>query len=169
MGPSQGPTAYVLTYENNHYLIWNPSNGQSYGQYDAFCPLQTVGSLVSADNVSDSGVLRGRSDPFAPGAVLTPPFRSTSGAGVAEHPGAHDAHEDQLRRGQQQPVAALLLPLLLPPWAVQRPGQWSQNTPPPQIFVRDCVCLDFIRVLFQPEELVYRRPDKAAAAELQGR
>lgn len=50
--PSQGPTAYVLTYEQNHYLIWNPSNGQSYGQYDAFCPLQTVGSLVSADNVS---------------------------------------------------------------------------------------------------------------------
>lgn len=50
--PSQGPTAYVLTHEQNHYLIWNPSNGQSYGQYDAFCPLQTVGSLVSADNVS---------------------------------------------------------------------------------------------------------------------
>lgn len=50
--PSQGPTAYVLTYEQNHYMIWNPSNGQSYGQYDAFCPLQTVGSLVSADNVS---------------------------------------------------------------------------------------------------------------------
>ncbi|TNM87556.1 hypothetical protein fugu_005777 [Takifugu bimaculatus] len=47
----EGPTAYVLTHEQNHYLIWNPSNGQSYGQYDAFCPLQTVGSLVSADNV----------------------------------------------------------------------------------------------------------------------
>uniref|UniRef100_A0A3Q3W296 C2 domain-containing protein n=1 Tax=Mola mola TaxID=94237 RepID=A0A3Q3W296_MOLML len=47
----EGPTAYVLTYEQNHYLIWNPSSGQHYGQYDTFCPLQTVGSLVNADNV----------------------------------------------------------------------------------------------------------------------
>uniref|UniRef100_A0A3Q3W2A0 C2 domain-containing protein n=1 Tax=Mola mola TaxID=94237 RepID=A0A3Q3W2A0_MOLML len=46
----EGPTAYVLTYEQNHYLIWNPSSGQHYGQYDTFCPLQTVGSLVNADN-----------------------------------------------------------------------------------------------------------------------
>lgn len=49
----QGPTAYVLTYEQSCYLIWNPSSGQRYGQYDTFCPLQTVGSLVSADNVSE--------------------------------------------------------------------------------------------------------------------
>ncbi|CAB1324153.1 unnamed protein product, partial [Coregonus sp. 'balchen'] len=47
----KGPTAYVLTYEQSRYLIWNPSSGQYYGQYDTFCPLQTVGCLVSADNV----------------------------------------------------------------------------------------------------------------------
>lgn len=49
---SQGPTAYVLTFEQGRYLIWNPSSGQYYGQYDTFCPLQTVGCLVNADNVS---------------------------------------------------------------------------------------------------------------------
>ncbi|KAI5096106.1 coiled-coil and C2 domain-containing protein 2A isoform X5 [Silurus meridionalis] len=38
----EGPTAYVLTQEHNSYVIWNPSTGQFYGQYDTFCPLQTV-------------------------------------------------------------------------------------------------------------------------------
>ncbi|XP_051515693.1 coiled-coil and C2 domain-containing protein 2A-like isoform X2 [Myxocyprinus asiaticus] len=47
----EGPTAYVLTYEQNRYLIWNPSTGQHYGQYDIFCPLQTIGCLISTDNV----------------------------------------------------------------------------------------------------------------------
>ncbi|XP_058266424.1 coiled-coil and C2 domain-containing protein 2A isoform X2 [Hemibagrus wyckioides] len=47
----EGPTAYVLTQEHNRYVIWNPSKGQYYGQYDTFCPLQTVGCLVNADNV----------------------------------------------------------------------------------------------------------------------
>uniref|UniRef100_A0A8D3E8L3 C2 domain-containing protein n=1 Tax=Scophthalmus maximus TaxID=52904 RepID=A0A8D3E8L3_SCOMX len=47
----EGPTAYVLTFEQSRYLIWNPSSGQYYGQYDTFCPLQTVGCLVNADNV----------------------------------------------------------------------------------------------------------------------
>uniref|UniRef100_A0A3P9CZ90 Coiled-coil and C2 domain containing 2A n=1 Tax=Maylandia zebra TaxID=106582 RepID=A0A3P9CZ90_9CICH len=47
----EGPTAYVLTLEQNLYLIWNPSSGQFYGQYDTFCPLQAVGCLVNADNV----------------------------------------------------------------------------------------------------------------------
>lgn len=50
--PPQGPTAYVLTLEQNLYLIWNPSSGQFYGQYDTFCPLQAVGCLVNADNVN---------------------------------------------------------------------------------------------------------------------
>lgn len=44
----------MLTYEQSRYLIWNPSSGQYYGQYDTFCPLQTVGSLVNADNVSEN-------------------------------------------------------------------------------------------------------------------
>lgn len=47
----EGPTTYVLTYKDSQYLIWNPRSGQSYRQYDAFCPLQTVGSLVNGDNV----------------------------------------------------------------------------------------------------------------------
>ncbi|XP_061593922.1 coiled-coil and C2 domain-containing protein 2A [Cololabis saira] len=47
----EGPTAYVLTHEQSRYLIWNPSTGQYYSQYDTFCPLQTVGCLVNADNV----------------------------------------------------------------------------------------------------------------------
>ncbi|KAK3518815.1 hypothetical protein QTP70_014874 [Hemibagrus guttatus] len=47
----EGPTAYVLTQEQNRYVIWNPSTGQYYGQYDTFCPLQTVGCLINADNV----------------------------------------------------------------------------------------------------------------------
>ncbi|XP_051947556.1 coiled-coil and C2 domain-containing protein 2A [Xyrauchen texanus] len=47
----EGPTAYVLTYEQNRYLIWNPSTGQHYGQYDIFCPLQTIGCMINTDNV----------------------------------------------------------------------------------------------------------------------
>uniref|UniRef100_A0A3B3BF83 Coiled-coil and C2 domain containing 2A n=1 Tax=Oryzias melastigma TaxID=30732 RepID=A0A3B3BF83_ORYME len=47
----EGSTAYVLTHEQSRYLIWNPSSGQFYGQYDTFCPLQAVGCLVDADNV----------------------------------------------------------------------------------------------------------------------
>ncbi|XP_062991571.1 coiled-coil and C2 domain-containing protein 2A isoform X2 [Elgaria multicarinata webbii] len=47
----EGPTAYVLTWEQNQYVIWNPSCGRFYGQYDAFCPLQSVGCLISSDNV----------------------------------------------------------------------------------------------------------------------
>ncbi|XP_078401088.1 coiled-coil and C2 domain-containing protein 2A isoform X1 [Cetorhinus maximus] len=47
----EGPTAYVLTYEQNQYVIWNSTTGQCYGQFDAFCPLQCVSCLVSADNV----------------------------------------------------------------------------------------------------------------------
>ncbi|KAM6963078.1 coiled-coil and C2 domain-containing protein 2A [Aplochiton taeniatus] len=47
----EGPTAYVLTYEQSRYLIWDPSSGHYYGQYDTFCPLQTASCLVSADNV----------------------------------------------------------------------------------------------------------------------
>ncbi|XP_029446608.1 coiled-coil and C2 domain-containing protein 2A isoform X2 [Rhinatrema bivittatum] len=48
----EGPTSYVLTWEQNQYIIWNPSNGYFYGQYDTFCPLQSVGCLVGMDNYS---------------------------------------------------------------------------------------------------------------------
>lgn len=48
----QGPTAYVLTQEHGHYMIWNPCTGHFYGQFDTFCPLKSVGCLIGPDNVS---------------------------------------------------------------------------------------------------------------------
>ncbi|KAJ7402747.1 Coiled-coil and C2 domain-containing protein 2A [Pitangus sulphuratus] len=48
---SDGPTAYVLTLEQSQYVIWNPSTGCFYGQYDTFCPLQNVYCLISSDNI----------------------------------------------------------------------------------------------------------------------
>ncbi|KAI5945893.1 Coiled-coil and C2 domain-containing protein 2A [Manis javanica] len=47
----EGPTAYVLTQEQSHYLIWNPCSGHFYGQFDAFCPLKSVGCLIGPDNI----------------------------------------------------------------------------------------------------------------------
>ncbi|XP_075608570.1 coiled-coil and C2 domain-containing protein 2A isoform X2 [Balearica regulorum gibbericeps] len=47
----EGPTAYVLTLEQSRYVIWNPSTGCFYGQYDTFCPLQNVYCLISCDNI----------------------------------------------------------------------------------------------------------------------
>ncbi|XP_078257188.1 coiled-coil and C2 domain-containing protein 2A isoform X3 [Rhinoraja longicauda] len=47
----EGPTAYVLSYDHNQFVIWNSATGQYYGQFDAFCPLQSVSCLVSAENV----------------------------------------------------------------------------------------------------------------------
>ncbi|XP_044054572.1 coiled-coil and C2 domain-containing protein 2A isoform X2 [Siniperca chuatsi] len=107
----EGPTAYVLTYEQSRYLIWNPSSGQYYGQYDTFCPLQTVGCLVNADNVWFN--IQEYTSPMTVSfditkANLWKPFFSRS----FSHPGLSSV---------------------------------------------------------QPEELVYRRTNKAAAAELQDR
>ncbi|XP_034364572.1 coiled-coil and C2 domain-containing protein 2A isoform X1 [Arvicanthis niloticus] len=47
----EGPTAYVLTWEKNYYLIWNPCSGHCYGQFDTFCPLKSVGCLIGPDNI----------------------------------------------------------------------------------------------------------------------
>ncbi|KGL78380.1 Coiled-coil and C2 domain-containing protein 2A, partial [Tinamus guttatus] len=47
----EGATAYVLTSEQNHYTIWNPSTGCFYGQFDTFCPLKNVYCLISCDNI----------------------------------------------------------------------------------------------------------------------
>ncbi|XP_069555398.1 coiled-coil and C2 domain-containing protein 2A [Brachyistius frenatus] len=107
----EGPTAYVLTLEQSRYLVWNPSSGQYYSQYDTFCPLHTVGCLVSADNVwlniqQYTSPMRMSFDTTT--ANLWKPFFSRS----FSHPGLSSV---------------------------------------------------------QPEELVYRRTDKAAAAELQER
>ncbi|KAK7128409.1 hypothetical protein R3I94_016853 [Phoxinus phoxinus] len=107
----EGPTAYVLTYEQNRYLIWNPSTGQHYGQYDIFCPLQTIGCLINSDNVWFN----------------------------------------------IQPYAA---PVRMS-FDVSKPKLWkpffSRSFPDPGLSS------------VQPEALVYRRTDKAAAVELQDR
>uniref|UniRef100_A0A8V0Y5W6 Coiled-coil and C2 domain containing 2A n=1 Tax=Gallus gallus TaxID=9031 RepID=A0A8V0Y5W6_CHICK len=47
----EGQTAYVLTLEQSQYVIWNPSTGCFYRQYDTFCPLQSVYCLISCDNI----------------------------------------------------------------------------------------------------------------------
>ncbi|XP_043080753.1 coiled-coil and C2 domain-containing protein 2A isoform X3 [Puntigrus tetrazona] len=107
----EGPTAYVLTYEQNRYLIWNPSTGQHYGQYDTFCPLQSIGCLINSDNVWFN----------------------------------------------IQPYAA---PVRMS-FDVSKPNLWkaffSRSFPDPGLSS------------VQPESLVYRHTDRAAAAELQDR
>ncbi|XP_041790997.1 coiled-coil and C2 domain-containing protein 2A isoform X1 [Chelmon rostratus] len=107
----EGPTAYVLTYEQSRYLIWNPSSGQHYGQYDTFCPLQTVGSLVNADNVW---------------------------LNIQEYTSPMTMSFDVTKANLWKPFFS---------HAFSHPGLSS----------------------VQPEELVYWRADKAAAAELQDR
>ncbi|KAL4635419.1 coiled-coil and C2 domain-containing protein 2A isoform X1 [Arapaima gigas] len=107
----EGPTAYVLTLEQGRYLIWDPSRGQCYGQYDTFCPLQSVGCLVNADNV------------WFNIQVYDAPMRMSF---------------DVSRSKLWKPFFSRAFP---------NPGLSS----------------------VQPEELVYRRADKAAAAELQDR
>ncbi|KAM5338395.1 coiled-coil and C2 domain-containing protein 2A isoform 2-T5 [Glossophaga mutica] len=47
----EGPTAYVLTQEQSHYVIWNPCSGHFYAQFDTFCPLKSVGCLIGPDNI----------------------------------------------------------------------------------------------------------------------
>ncbi|XP_072412511.1 coiled-coil and C2 domain-containing protein 2A isoform X4 [Chiloscyllium punctatum] len=105
----EGPTAYVLTYEQNQYVIWNSTTGQYYGQFDAFCPLQSVSCLVSADNVWFN---------------------------VQKYETVMRVHFDTSKPNLWKPF-------------------FSRNFPFPGLSS------------VQPEELVYRRTDKAAAVELQ--
>ncbi|XP_068599686.1 coiled-coil and C2 domain-containing protein 2A [Brachionichthys hirsutus] len=107
----EGPTVYVLTYEQSRYLIWNPSSGQYYGQYDTFCPLHTVGSLVNANNVW---------------------------LNIQEYKSPMMMSFDITKANLWKPFFSRSFPY---------PGLAS----------------------VQPEELVYRRTDRAAAAELQDR
>ncbi|XP_077964879.1 coiled-coil and C2 domain-containing protein 2A isoform X2 [Gasterosteus aculeatus] len=107
----EGPTAYVLTLEQNRYLIWNPSSGQFYRQYDTFCPLTVVGCLVNADNVWFN---------------------------VQEYTSPMTMSFDTTKANLWKPFFSRSFP---------NPGLPS----------------------VQPEELVYRRADKAAAAALQDR
>ncbi|XP_038647533.1 coiled-coil and C2 domain-containing protein 2A isoform X2 [Scyliorhinus canicula] len=105
----EGPTAYVLTYEQNQYVIWNSTTGQYYGQFDAFCPLQSVSCLVSADNVWFN---------------------------MQKYDTVTRIHFDTSKSNFWKPFFSRSFPF---------PGLSS----------------------VQPEELVYRRTDKAAAVELQ--
>ncbi|XP_054546516.1 protein CC2D2B isoform X5 [Talpa occidentalis] len=47
----EGHVAYVLTQENDEYLLWNPLTGQCHKQFDPFCPLQSVDCLFDGGNV----------------------------------------------------------------------------------------------------------------------
>ncbi|XP_040847767.1 protein CC2D2B isoform X3 [Ochotona curzoniae] len=47
----EGQVAYVLTQENDEYLLWNPSTGQCHKQFDPFCPLQSIDCLFDDKNV----------------------------------------------------------------------------------------------------------------------
>ena len=52
----EGATAYVLSVEGGghrpEYRVWNASTGESYSYRDNYCPLQSIGCVVNADNVS---------------------------------------------------------------------------------------------------------------------
>ncbi|XP_042840840.1 coiled-coil and C2 domain-containing protein 2A isoform X3 [Panthera tigris] len=107
----EGPTAYVLTREQSHYLIWNPCSGHFYGQFDTFCPLKSVGCLIGPDNIWFN----------------------------------IQRHDSPLRIN----------------FDVTKPKLWKS------FFSRSLLYPGLSSV--QPEELIYQRTDKAAAAELQDR
>ncbi|XP_036185045.1 coiled-coil and C2 domain-containing protein 2A isoform X5 [Myotis myotis] len=107
----EGPTAYVLTREQSHYLIWNPCSGHFYGQFDTFCPLKSVGCLIGPDNIWFN----------------------------------IQRYDSPLRVN----------------FDVTKPKLWKS------FFSRSLPYPGLSSV--QPEELVYQRTDKAAAAELQDR
>ncbi|KFM58390.1 Coiled-coil and C2 domain-containing protein 2A, partial [Stegodyphus mimosarum] len=51
-GVPEGPTAYVATWEKSKdVLVWNASTGDHFSVRDNYCPLQSVGCLISPDNV----------------------------------------------------------------------------------------------------------------------
>ncbi|KAM4854722.1 coiled-coil and C2 domain-containing protein 2A isoform 1-T2 [Thomomys bottae] len=107
----EGPTAYVLTCERKHYLIWNPCSGHFYGQFDTFCPLKSVSCLIGPDNVWFNV----------------------------------QQYDSPLRIN----------------FDVTKPKLWKS------FFSRSLPYPGLSSV--QPEELIYQRTDKAAAAELQDR
>ncbi|XP_060934901.1 coiled-coil and C2 domain-containing protein 2A [Limanda limanda] len=129
----EGPTAYVLTYEQSRYLIWNPSSGQYYGQYDTFCPLQTVGCLVNADNVwlnvqQYTAPMRMSFDTTK--ANLWKPFFSLS----FSHPGLSSVQQEELvyRRTDKAAAAELqdriekILKEKIMEWRPRQPTRWNR-------------------------------------------
>lgn len=47
----EGETAYVLTEEADGFRLWNASTGEHFNCTDNYCPLQSVGCVVNAENV----------------------------------------------------------------------------------------------------------------------
>ncbi|XP_061540786.1 coiled-coil and C2 domain-containing protein 2A isoform X3 [Phycodurus eques] len=129
----EGSSAYVLTLENGRYLIWNPSDGQFYGQYDTFCPLQAVGCIVNADNVwlniqEQASPMRISFDVSR--ANCWRPFFTRS----FPHPGLSSVQPEELvyRRSDKATAAELqdrlekLLRDKLMEWRPQRPTRWNR-------------------------------------------
>uniref|UniRef100_A0A4W3JK96 Coiled-coil and C2 domain containing 2B n=1 Tax=Callorhinchus milii TaxID=7868 RepID=A0A4W3JK96_CALMI len=46
-----GATVNVITQEKTNTMIWNPETGECFEQFNAFCSLQTVGSLINNENI----------------------------------------------------------------------------------------------------------------------
>ncbi|XP_061682294.1 coiled-coil and C2 domain-containing protein 2A isoform X2 [Syngnathoides biaculeatus] len=129
----EGSSAYVLTLEHGRYLIWNPSDGQVYGQYDTFCPLQAVGCLVDADNVwlniqEQASPMRISFDVSR--ASCWRPFFTRS----FPHPGLSSVQPEELayRRSDKATAAELqdrlekLLRDKLMEWRPHRPTRWNR-------------------------------------------
>ncbi|XP_045906141.1 coiled-coil and C2 domain-containing protein 2A isoform X1 [Micropterus dolomieu] len=129
----EGPTAYVLTYEQSRYLIWNPSSGQYYGQYDTFCPLQTVGCLINADNVWFN--IQQYTSPMTMSfditkANLWKPFFSRS----FPHPGLSSVQPEELVYQRTNKVAAAelqdriekMLKEKIMEWRPRHPTRWNR-------------------------------------------
>ncbi|XP_076014347.1 coiled-coil and C2 domain-containing protein 2A isoform X2 [Genypterus blacodes] len=130
----EGPTAYVLTLEQGGYVIWNPSSGQCYGQYEALCPLQTVGCLVNADNVWLN--IQGYTSPMRLSFDLSKtnmwkPFFSRS----FSHPGLSSVQPRELvyRRADKSTAAELqdriekILKEKMMEWRPRLPTRWNRH------------------------------------------
>lgn len=50
-GIPEGPTAYVMTEQENDYWIWNAGTGEHFSYRDSYCPLQSISCLINAENV----------------------------------------------------------------------------------------------------------------------
>lgn len=47
----EGQTAYVLTVEADKHQVWNARTGESYSVHDNYCPIQSIGCLINAENI----------------------------------------------------------------------------------------------------------------------
>ncbi|KAJ3599816.1 hypothetical protein NHX12_033770, partial [Muraenolepis orangiensis] len=124
----EGPTVYVLTHEQSCYLIWNPSSGQHYGQYDTFCPLQAVGCLVWLNVQNHTSPMRISLDVSK--ANLWKPFFSRS----FPHPGLPSVQPEVLvyRRSDRAAAAELqekmekILKEKIMEWRPRQPTRWNR-------------------------------------------